>query len=174
MSSPDDGLRAIFHRELKSHFAWTAIESGATGQGTADSNYLSRDGEEGWVEHKATRHWTVDLNEFQAAWLHRRARYGGRAWIAVRRRHSGGPRLGAAVDDLYLIPARVAREARAGGLRSPEVRDAALGPWLGGPARWDWGAVAALLRLPASALSPPSGASSGPGAAGAGRPRRGS
>lgn len=153
--SVDDGLRAIFHSRLKAHFAWTAIESGVTGQGTADSNYLGRGGIEGWVEHKATRHWTVDLSEFQAAWLERRVRYGGRAWIAVRRRHSGGPRLGRAVDELYMLPARLARAARAGGLRSPEVASAALGPWPGGPARWPWEAVAAALRLPPSALSEP-------------------
>jgi hypothetical protein len=141
--SIDDGLRLIFRRSL-TDFHWTSIETGGTGLGIADSNYLFAGGTEGWVEYKRTDGWAVTLDEFQAAWIFRRARLGGRAMIAVRRRHDGGPRRGPAVDELYLVPGALALVARAHGLRDPVVR-AATAVHHGGPAGWDWPGVAALL-----------------------------
>lgn len=178
MRSPDDGLRALMRAHLR-QFHWTSIETGGTGLGIADSNYLASarlacelcggEGErvrhcgdpggrmlttcecgdapgiEGWVECKATDGWTVDLDRHQSGWLFRRARLGGRAWVAVRRRHGGGPRRGPPVDELWMVPAALARQARAHGLRG------AGDCWrtAGGPARWDWAGVAGrLLALP--------------------------
>lgn len=188
MRDPDDGLRAIIRAHLR-QFHWTSIETGGTGLGIADSNYLAparlacavcsgtgkeivstnvgfdeltterscecarAPGLEGWVECKATDGWSVSLTEHQSGWLFRRARLGGRAWIAVRRRHGGGPRRGPAVDELWMVPAALAREARREGLRSVMALD---GTWrtCGGPARWDWPGVAArLLALPPRAAT---------------------
>lgn len=157
-AKPDDGLRPIFksHLELLG-FHMQSVETGGTGQGIPDTNFCVNDpahcppigrtfsGIEGWVEYKSTSGWTVDLRPEQIGWIERRVRVGGRVLIAVRRRHGGGPRLGRPVDELHLLPGRVARLARIGGLRAPEVLEAALGRWCGGPSRWDWDRVAEAL-----------------------------
>ena len=142
---PDDGLRPIMKRNLELlRFHCQSIETGGTGQGIPDTNFCC-DGVEGWYECKATTGWTVDLRPEQIGWIERRLRCGGRVFVAVRRRHLGGARRGAAVDELHLLPGHVARAARLSGLRDPEVRSAALGCWVGGPSRWDWQSVAAAL-----------------------------
>lgn len=147
----DDGMRPLFRKHIP-HFHWQSIETGGTGQGIPDSNFCAPPltplgpGFEGWIEYKATEHWSVDLLPEQIGWLMRRARTGGRVWIAVRRRHDGGPRLGPPVDELYVFPGALAKVAKAGGgLRAPDVQRATR-RWQGGPLRWDWRAVAALLR----------------------------
>jgi hypothetical protein len=142
--SIDGGLRVIFRRHLPEFF-WTSIETGGTGRGIPDSHYIAN-GVAGWVEYKQTDGWTVGLSEFQAAWLHRYARHGGRAWIAVRRVHGGGPRLGDSVDQLWLIPGAWALVARAEGLRSSHSGLVQAGAhWGGGPAKWSWEAVSRYL-----------------------------
>jgi hypothetical protein len=146
----DGGLRKIFRDHIPT-FMWTSIETGGTGLGVADSHYLARpkapgaktSGTDGFIEYKQTSGWAVTLRTEQSAWLSQRVRYGGRAWIGVRRLTKGGPRSPAA-DELWLIPGRLSAEARAGGLQCPEVRAASCS-WSGGPARWDWDAVARLL-----------------------------
>ncbi len=140
----DGGLRPMFRARLR-QFAWTTVETGATQDGVSDSNYLSRGGIEGWIEFKQTSGWTPKIRPGQVGWILRRARYGGRSWIAVRRWCVQGPRREAA-DELWLVPGVYARELRAGGLRP--LREV-VGTWPGGPARWDWDAVAALLVTPA-------------------------
>lgn len=137
---PDDGLRALLRAHVPSA-AWTAIETGGTGLGIADCNYLFRGGVEGWIECKATDGWAVTFRPEQIGWLSRRVRYGGRAWVAVRRRHGGGPRRGPAVDELWLVPAcNVAALARDGLQCVPTAA-----AWHGGPARWDWAAFAQAI-----------------------------
>jgi hypothetical protein len=137
--SIDGGLRPIFRQRLR-QFHWTSIETGGTGQGIADSNYLHEGGIEGWIEFKQTEGWSPEIDPHQVAWIFRRARLGGRAMVAVRRRHAGGPRRGAPVDELYVVPGRSVRELRARGLlHVPHWRTA------GGPAAWDWPGVAGLL-----------------------------
>lgn len=135
----DDGLRGIFHSRLKSGWHWQAIETGGTGRGIPDSNFCHR-GVERWVEFKATDAWSVDISPEQVAWhLERQAR-GGVTFVAVRRRHGGGPRKGPAVDELWLYSGRDARKIRADGLRTPPICS-----WDGGPGVWDWERVGRIL-----------------------------
>ena len=167
----DDGLRPIFRQHLP-QLMWTSIETGGTGLGVPDSHYLAparlacpqcRDlkesmrmcycaisaGAEGMIEYKRTDGWAVDLRPEQVAYLTRRARLGGRAFVGVRRRHAGGPRRGPPVDALHLFPGSLAREALAGGLRCPALQVPAHHVWPGGPSRWPWTEVlAALLAQP--------------------------
>lgn len=140
----DGGLRQLFRERLLG-FDWVSIESGTTGSGIPDSNYC-RDGAEGWVEYKQTSGWTVPLRPEQVGWLARRARAGGRVWVAVRQQAPAGPRR-AAMDALWLIPGRHARQARELGLRGQEPAHGGLaaGVWYNGPSGWDWAAVARLL-----------------------------
>lgn len=147
--SVDDGLRVIFRKHLP-QFDWCTVESGTTGRGIPDSNYCARksknghsDGVEGWIEYKATSAWAVTLRPEQVGWIARRTRYGGRVYIAVRRRHTGGKRLGAAVDQLWLFKGVWAARAKQDGLRGAWTEMAEV--WHGGPTRWDWDAVARTL-----------------------------
>jgi hypothetical protein len=135
----DDGLRILFHMNLRK-FHWQAIESGLTGGGIPDSNFCCG-GIEGWVEHKATRTLKVPIEADQVGWHLRRYRAGGRTFIAVRQRHSGGPRKGAAIDRLFLYPGAYAKEIMLYGLKNKP-----LGLWEGGPSRWGWEEIAVLLR----------------------------
>jgi hypothetical protein len=143
MSKIDGDLRPLFRRWIP-HFDWTSIESGTTGGGIPDSNACYR-GTELWIEYKQTAGHAVTLRPEQVGWIARRVRHGGRVWIAVRRRHDGGPRLGDSTDELWLLPGALATAAKAGGLRSPEVVARAR-VWRGGPGGgWDWRAIAAAL-----------------------------
>lgn len=177
MRKSDDGLRALFRNHLL-QFHWTTIETGMVTMGVADSNYLHYGGVEGWVEHKATRKWSPKIRPQQISWIHRRARLGGRCWIAVRRRHGGGPRLGDPVDQLWMVPAAHVRELASGGLRMLAGNNYGVTRfwyWAGGPGCWDWEAVAGLLlSVPARPLagtaSPVAAVSSA--AARLGRPKR--
>lgn len=135
MGKIDGGLRSLFRGCIPT-FHWTSIETGGTAMGVADSNYLARGGIEGWIEFKRTQRptgYSVKFQTGQAAWLHRRARLGGRAWLAVRR----GEELWMVPGAHALIVQRIGLE-RLGGL--------AAGVWAGDPARWDWAAVADMLR----------------------------
>lgn len=149
--SVDDGLRPLFRQHIP-HFHWQSVETGGTGRGIPDSNFCAPPltplgpGYEGWLEYKSTDGWSVNLEPEQIGWISARVRAGGRVWIAVRRRHDGGPRKGKAVDELWVFPGRLCKRAKVGGLRDPEVVAQAR-VWHHGPtAGWDWRAVAALLR----------------------------
>jgi hypothetical protein len=141
MSRIDGGLRSLFREHLP-RFHITAIETGSTGRGIPDLEYCF-EGKTGWVELKATSGYAVDLRPEQVAWLLRRARAGGRGFLAVRCQAPAGPRRGPAADQLWLIKAERAAELKAGGLY--EVGSAHATLWHGGPARWDWAEVARLL-----------------------------
>jgi hypothetical protein len=135
----DGGLRQIF-RERLLDFDWVSIESGATGGGIPDSNYCSH-GQEGWIEYKLTTGWTVPLRPQQVGWITRRVRNGGRVHIAVRQKQAGGPR-SSPVDALWLLPGHGATLYKEHGLRA--FVDGGQ-TFYGGPAGWDWRAIAALL-----------------------------
>lgn len=143
MRSPDNGLRPLLRQYMREGIAWTTIETGRAQAGVPDSNYLFKDGVEGWVECKATRANKVTFESEQIGWLHRRARYGGRAYIAIRKAHAGGRRLGVSVDELWLCSAKHVVELSERGL------DCGFAECLGedGPARWNWPAVRAALHL---------------------------
>lgn len=136
----DGGLRKEFHTHLRKGFHWQAIESGLTGGGIPDSNYCI-DQKEGWVEYKLTGTLKVPIEADQVGWHLRRNRAGGRTFIAVRQRHAGGPRLGVAIDRLFLFPGSAAKDVLISGLRTR-----ALGVWDGGPAVWNWAKVEWFLR----------------------------
>jgi hypothetical protein len=165
MGKIDGGLRELL-RGCVPTFHWTSVETGATARGVPDSNYLASGGIEGWVECKRTRAgrdtYRVEIQPEQAAWHHRRARLGGRSWIAVRR-------VVGREDQLWMVPGGWALEIRRVGLRAAwdgliTGAGALPGPswggvWLGGPAGWDWAAVAACLRAaPLAAPACPAGA----------------
>ena len=130
----DGGLRKLFHAHLP-QVHWQSIEAGGTGRGIPDSNGCV-DGKEFWVEFKQTANYAVGLRPEQVGWMLRRTRAGGRTFIAVRRRHDGGRRRGARVDELWLYNGAGARVLSELGMKA--CRGAALGIWEGGPARWGW------------------------------------
>lgn len=130
----DDGELKQLMPEALMQFDWQRIESAITGGGIPDLNYCWR-GLEGWVECKRTTAWAVNLDPKQVAWLTRRARHGGRVFIAVRRMTRN-------VDELHVIPGEFAREVRLGGLAANLPGRVS---WAGGPGGWSWRAVAELL-----------------------------
>jgi hypothetical protein len=145
MTARDDGgLRAEFRNRLP-HFDWASIETASTAGGVPDSNYCCG-GCEGWIEFKRTAGWTCPLRPAQVGWIARRVRHGGRVAVGLRQQAPAGPRRDRR-DRLWLLAGSAARE-----LKSQGVGDAArlppgtvLGYWDGGPAGWDWAAVADLL-----------------------------
>lgn len=137
---PDDGLRGLFRTHLKVGFIWTTVETGMVTQGVADSNYLSRNGVEGWIEYKATKTGYVKFKPEQIGWHLRRHRYGGITWIGVRWRRDNGSQ-----DDLILFQGADIESVVASGARS----NRAVLRTCGGPTAWHWQAVARLLGSPA-------------------------
>jgi hypothetical protein len=137
----DGELRAIFQKHLPlAH--WQAIESALTGPGIPDAEYCFPGGVSGWLEFKRTRPgspWTVDIRKEQVAWAERRLRKGGRIHLAVRQKHAPN-RLRGALDALFLYRGADLRAVFQNGLKTPP-----LGLWHGGPARWDWAAIAREL-----------------------------
>jgi hypothetical protein len=129
---------------LRQGIWWTTIETGLVTQGVPDTNYISDGGVEGWCECKATDGWKVKFRPMQVGWHERRYRMGGRTWIAIRRQTRGGPRQGAAVDELYLVPGCYVIELRDQGIdcgRAQFMGD-------GGPERWRWRDVRRALLGP--------------------------
>lgn len=140
----DGGLRPLFRKHLPELF-WQAVETGGVGRGVPDSYYAGRRddgaGRSGWVEFKGTSTTRIKFELGQVAWHDRHARSGGNSFIAVRRQHEGGPRLGPPVDELYLYPSSRALELDKLGLLTP----APLVLLLGGVRHWDWGPVHQVL-----------------------------
>lgn len=134
----DGGLRRLFQRHLPDA-DWQSIETPVS-RGVPDINGCLY-GQEFWIEFKLTSGWAVGLRPEQVAWLVRRARAGGRVFVAVRRRCLTGARRKAA-DELWLLPGAAAREILDRGLRETNL---VLGTWAGGPVRWDWDGVRAVL-----------------------------
>jgi len=140
----DGELRTLFREHLRS-VHWTSIETGLINPGVPDA-YGAADGRMFWVEHKRTDGWAVTLEVSQVGWHTAHARHGGTSYVAVRRRHSGGPRRGPAVDELWVLWGGQAARARDLGLRGCASGELALlHRSAGGPARWDWAAVLAVL-----------------------------
>jgi len=140
----DGGLRAEVQRWLrKPDWMWTPIETGGTHSGVPDSYWThpaSRTS--GWVEHKATDGWAVEVRPHQAGWIGRHVRAGVRVHIAVRARGVGSS--GGAGDSLWLIRGSAVSELQELGLeRLPSW--AVLGVWRGPPREWAWAEIAAEL-----------------------------
>lgn len=139
----DGGLRALMQTHLP-EIHWQAIETWSTGQGVPDANGCL-DGKEFWLENKRTFGWKVDLSAQQIAWLERRARAGGRVFVAVRRMSAAGPRKGGASDALYIFRGTDARTLAREGLQSATLMP--LCSSFGGPKSWDWAEVKRILIL---------------------------
>jgi len=137
----------MFRQHLR-ELRWTTIECGAASPGVPDSHYIARGGVEGWVEFKQTDANKISsLTAEQVTWLETHERHGGRAWIACRRRHGGGPRLGDSVDELWMVSGGLARVVLRGGLAAlpSESRGESWRRWAGGREPWDWPAVRGVL-----------------------------
>lgn len=135
MSKIDGGLRGIFHSKIRT-LHWVAVETWMTMSGVPDSNYCG-DGIEGWVEFKQTSGGKIKQNKttaFQIAFHERRARAGGRTFVAVRQKGSW----------LRLYAGRDIRGLYVEGLDSV----ATLYICGGGPGKWDWARIRKILVSP--------------------------
>ena len=146
--SIDGGLWA----EISKHTTgvdWCRIESGLTGGGIPDLNGC-RDGVEVWMELKQTSAWSVRIRPDQVGWAERRIRRGGRVFLLTRRHHDGGPRLGPAVDELWVHRGVDMRGVLRDGMREGPPP---LMVCSGGPSSWDWDRVLRTLFEISSARS---------------------
>lgn len=139
----DGDLRRLFQKYLP-HWHWQAIESPFTSKGIPDLNGC-RDGIEVWIENKATSGYRVVFQVEQIGWLLRRARAGGRVFVAVRSKRPL-TRRGPATDELWLVYGKYAATLMDGGLM-------ALGPrhcrvHIGGPKAWDWPEIERAIKKP--------------------------
>lgn len=135
----DGGLRPLFHTRLPSAH-WQGVETWSTGQGVPDTNYCFPEGREGWIEFKVTATLRVTIRPEQVAWAERRCRVGGKVFLAVRLKVLPGPRK-IARDAIYLYGSTSIRQVHEKGL---SVLPSLLCE--GGPARWNWTAIAEILR----------------------------
>lgn len=129
----DGGLRKLFFTHLKEGCQWTQVETWGVTGGVPDTEYCFKGGHQGWLELKQTSGWTPKIRPEQVAWISRRARMGGRVWVAVRR----------AQDELWLVPGSKVLELSEHGLRRV-FRDSYV--WDGGPSSWDWAAIGRRLE----------------------------
>lgn len=135
----DGGLRPLFRHQFKS-WQWSSIETAGTASGVPDSEFHTTSGCQGWIEFKQTKIFHVHIKPLQVAWLMRRCRLGGNAWIAVRR----WPRAQkfAGVDDLYLM-----RGDQAHALALTGIQGTFSKIWSGGPSNWNYEEIADILNL---------------------------
>ncbi|SRR5260221_8181438 len=135
--SRDGSLRVEFRKHLRDA-QWTSIETGLTEGGVPDSEYMFKGGIGGWIEFKKTATNAVGLRPLQIAWLSRRARLGGRCFVAVLHKK----------DTLFLFHGKHVAALKSDGICGTE----ALGVWTGGIAKWDWDMIRKILmQSPCSA-----------------------
>lgn len=145
MAKSDGGLRALIRERLRPMGHWISIETGGTDQGVPDMNVCAEGGVETWIECKFTDGYAVTVRPQQVGWALARTRRGGRVLFAVRRRCAAGPRREAA-DELWIVRGHLARELSEGGLRWAEtIIGRGAVSWSGGPAKWSWPALSAML-----------------------------
>jgi hypothetical protein len=135
----DGGLRQIWRARMPA-VHWSSIETGGSEPGVPDMHGCL-DGVAFWIEDKLSHGFAVEVRPAQIGWLSRYTRQGGRAFIAVRRLAEAGPRRGAAVDELWLFDGSLAAQLNREGLRGP----AKLLLSEGGPAKWAWPRIGAVL-----------------------------
>lgn len=137
----DGGLTKLFMSKIEqAHFQ--PVESWSTGQGVPDLNFCIA-GIDGWIEMKKTATNSVGITGEQVAWAERRGRNGGRVFLAVRKKHSGGVRLGAPVDQLFLFNSVLhGRDVMVGGLNSAPALYVSPPNTI---RAWDWSAVRKIL-----------------------------
>ena len=129
----DGNLRHIFRYKFR-QWQWSTIEVGTTQGGIPDNEFCTRTGVSGWIEFKKTSIWHVQIKPLQVSWLERRCRYGGNAWIAVRRIHKGG------ADELWLMKGSQAPDLYKHGLEGVYAT-----VWEGGPNAWNYTEIGNML-----------------------------
>ena len=127
----DGGLRQLFRKHLPD-FDFQSIEVGFD-RGVPDTNFCC-EGVEGWIEFKETKGIKVNVSPEQCAWMARRARAGGRTFIAVRQRTGED-------DLLWIASGEFGERLREAGL-SP---NSTLGSFPGGPRAWNWAKIRAIF-----------------------------
>jgi hypothetical protein len=124
----DGGLRPIFRKKFQD-WHWTSIETGLVSPGTPDAEFCAPGGISGWIEFKQTSGWAIKFQPLQIPWIHRRARLGGRVFIAVRRKK----------DELFVIEGSRILELEEYGLKK-------FSPIEGiGARNWNWDEVESRL-----------------------------
>lgn len=132
--SSDGDLSRLIQRNLP-QADWLRIESGGTGRGIPDLNGCCS-GIEAWIECKATEHWAVEVWPEQVAWAERRARFGGRVFLAVRQKRT----------NLWLLNHEGARALREKLHRLDQLpAGIVLYRGEGGPGRWSWATLARIF-----------------------------
>lgn len=133
----DGGLRNIFRARLK-QYQWTSVETAGTVSGVPDSEFCTPTGITGWIEYKQTKIFHVAIKPFQVAWLMRRCRMGGNAWITVRRTPASQRETG--VDELWLMSGN-----QADALFHHGLTGVSAWCWSGGENNWNFDEVNAIL-----------------------------
>jgi hypothetical protein len=133
----DGDLRPLFRKTFNT-WQWSSIETAGTASGVPDSEFCTPAGIQGWIEFKQTKIYHVHIKPLQVAWLMRRCRYGGNAWIIVRRWPSAAKFAG--VDELWLLRGNQAEALFRDGLNG--VRGYC---WQGGPSTWNFEEVEKIL-----------------------------
>lgn len=128
MTEKDGGLRRIF-RERFPLWHWTAIETGCVSPGAPDVEFCAPGGVSGWVEFKRVNGFKITFEPLQPGWIFKRARLGGRVFVAVRRK----------VDELHIIPGTEIVALTETGLKGRQPLTA------GGLRSWDWKKVEQTL-----------------------------
>jgi hypothetical protein len=135
----DGNLRPLFRQRFP-QWQWSSIETAGTASGVPDSEFCTPTGCQGWVEFKQTKIFYTQIKPLHVAWLMRRCRSGGNAWIAVRRIPKAARE--ADVDDLWLMSGSQAEALLCGGLSATHsIR------WSGGPSHWNWDEIEKILKL---------------------------
>lgn len=117
----DGNLRQLFRQHLPA-VDFVSVETGGTGRGIPDSEYCY-EGRTGWIEFKMAKGQNTGIRPEQFAWMNRRIRHGGRAFVAIRRKFLKK-------DLLFFMP---------GDCASHKLKDCACpNPMEGGPRGWDW------------------------------------
>lgn len=144
MPRADNGLRALIHSKLcKPDWLWTSVETGLTAGGVPDSFWAHRPSQRsGWIEHKATTGWHVEIRPHQCAWIDTYTRAGVRVHIAVRASGTGSSQ--GHGDSLWLVRGESVRELMDRGLAKLADKSV-VGKWYGPPPKWKWAEIAGFL-----------------------------
>lgn len=126
----DGDLRYIFRNKFRT-YQWTSVETAGTASGVPDNEFCTPQGIQGWIEFKQTKIFHVVIKPFQVAWLMQRCRYGGNAWIAVRRTPKAKKYEGD--DELWLM-----RGDQADALFHNGLEGVSAYCWSGGPSNWNF------------------------------------
>lgn len=134
----DGDLRNIFRDKFRA-YQWTSVETAGTSSGVPDSEFCTPEGIQGWIEYKKTNVYAVNIRPFQVSWLDRRWRYGGKAWIAVRRIPIAEKDTG--VDELWLMQGDQATALFNRGLNGVSAMC-----WSGGPSNWNFQEIHEIFK----------------------------